>query len=127
MYFKRGIVIWTDTSVWGMPHGKYAVAIGENENLLGFCLINSEKSPFFAREKFQANVLRKNNKFLERDSFVDCSEIFYINKDKIDELCKNEKVKIKGQLYSNDMEKVLYCGKCEENIILTPKKKAFFQ
>jgi len=127
MYFKRGTIIWTDLSVWDMPHGKYAVTIGENDTLLGFCLINTEKSPFPAKEKFQVEVLFKNNKFLDHDSFIDCAEIFYIDKDKIDELYKNGKVKIKGQLYSNDMEKVLHYGKCDENKVLTPKKKNFFQ
>ena len=116
----------TDVSDWDMPHEKYAVLVGENEKLYGFCLINTESSEIPAKVKFQVKILIENNKFLDHDSFVDCASLFYIDKTKVDGFYKNGKLRFLGPLYKDDLEQVLTYGKSETNVILTKKQKLFF-
>jgi hypothetical protein len=128
MDFQRGEILLTDIPEWNIPHKKYAVVIGENEEtLICLCLINSKPSPILAKKKFQIKLLCVNYNFLTHDSFIDCGQVFKITKAKINDAFDGRKVIVCGKLNKIDMESVLNAGKSEKNIILSPKIKKFFQ
>ena len=110
-----------------ITYPKMAIVIGEDDTLCCFCLINSKRRTNLAKREFQVELLLENNSFLDYNSFVDCAEVHLIPKASVNETWKNGKIKILGNLNNNDIEEVLNKGRSERNIILTPKKKSFFQ
>jgi len=108
-------------------HRKYVITLKADEKdneLLGFCFINSKFNDIPAKKNCQVMILKKNYSFLEYDSYADCGEVLKLRKDSIKKLNSSDR-KIVGRLNEGDINKIVKAGK--ECFILSKRDKQFFE
>lgn len=86
LYSERGSVVHSEmNSVIKTDHGKYLVVIKKTESVIACCSINTNRV-CFKPEESQPKILKRENDFLDHDSYVDCAQIFSID---VRKFCEN--------------------------------------
>ena len=94
-----------------IDHPKFLVPLSRRDNLVGGILINSNinwnVNSTTELAELQYPVLRRNNMFLDHDSFADCSQLFPQSYDAlVDQLVSNSYTHI-GKLVEDDLSEIL--------------------
>lgn len=108
---RRGTVFHS-TIFEEIDHGKFFVVIGENGNeLVGFFFINSWVNEFIQRKpemaKLQFPIAQSDYSFLSHNSFLNCSSLTTIDKNKLSDSIASGETTIKGQLSNEDVSTIL--------------------
>lgn len=86
LYSERGSVVHSEmNSVIKTDHGKYLLVIKKTESVIACCSINTNRV-CFKPEESQPKILKRENDFLDHDSYVDCAQFFSIEMQKF---CEN--------------------------------------
>lgn len=126
---RRGTVFHS-TIFEEIDHGKFFVVIGEDDNeLVGFFFINSWVNDFIQRKpemaKLQFPIAQSDYSFLSHNSFLNCSSLTTIDKDKLSYSIASGETTIKGQLTNNDINAIL-CMVRESKLFSKIEKDTFF-
>ncbi|ACX76284.1 hypothetical protein FSU_3269 [Fibrobacter succinogenes subsp. succinogenes S85] len=82
LYSERGSVVHSEmNSVIKTDHGKYLLVVKKTESLIVCCSINTNRV-YFKPEESQPKILKRENDFLDHDSYVDCAQVFSIEMQK---------------------------------------------
>ncbi len=111
--FKPGQVLYLFCTFTEPPKEKYILVTSTNPLILMF-MINSEINPFKAKKphllKAQVSISKSEHNFLDRDSFVDCSQVVtqddFPLKEIHSQVLKNM-TRIKGMISKSLVEKIL--------------------
>lgn len=126
----RSGTVFHSTIFEEIDHGKFFVVIGEDDNeLVGFFFINSWVNDFIQRKpemaKLQFPIAQSDYSFLSHNSFLNCSSLTTIDKDKLSYSIASGETTIKGQLTNNDINAIL-CMVRESKLFSKIEKDTFF-
>ena len=129
LFIDRGGILHSDTFD-NIDHGKFFVVIGKNDDgYVGFFFINSNIHPINQKPeqmKMQYLLRKSDYGFLNYDSFLCCTEIQTIEKDKLDESLAQGRTIVKGVLKSEHIEEVLEMVR-NSKLFTEVEKETFFK
>lgn len=110
LILQRGVILHSTIFEY-IDHGKFFVIIGEDkDNYIGLFFINSNIN-FFNRKqellKMQYPLLQRDYSFLDHDSFLCCTEITTINKQRLSDSFSTKETDYKGVLRTQHLDEVL--------------------
>jgi hypothetical protein len=95
LVIQRGVILHSTIFEY-IDHGKFFVIIGEDEqNYIGLFFINSNINYFNCKQELfemQYPLLKRDYSFLDYDSFLCCTEITTLNKQKLSESFSTNKI-----------------------------------
>ena len=107
---KRGVILHSTVFEY-IDHGKFFVIIGEDEdNYIGLFFINSNINYFNRKQELlgmQYPLLKRDYDFLDYDSFLCCTEITTLNKEKLSDSFSTKETEYKGFLQQDHLDDVL--------------------
>ena len=110
LVIQRGVILHSTIFEY-IDHGKFFVIIGEDEqNYIGLFFINSNINYFNCKQELfemQYPLLKRDYSFLDYDSFLCCTEITTLNKQKLSESFSTNKTEYKGVLLQEHLDEVL--------------------
>ena len=129
LVIQRGSILHS-TVFDNIDHGKFFVIIGENDkNYVGFFFINSNINPINQKPeqlKMQYLLRPSDYSFLTHDSFLCCTEVSSIPKEKLALSIEEGITTVKGVLNQNHIDDVLEMVRMSK-LFSKSEKETFFK
>jgi hypothetical protein len=112
MLIKRGVILLSG-EFDDINHPKFFVVMGtDGSNILGYFFINSNITGYIESKKdfMDMQVFIKHSDYpdiLQYDSFIGCHELSKISKSRLTEQIQNNLTSFKGELRTDDLERLL--------------------